>query len=63
MPKLTARSSSRLATLALLSVPFSLALPALWSDFPAEEVAGVLFLGGAALWTIPILRTRSGRGT
>jgi hypothetical protein len=59
----TARSSSRLATLGLLSVPFPLALPALWSDFPADEVAGVLFLGGAALWTIPILRIRFGGGT
>jgi hypothetical protein len=60
---LSAQSSSRLATLGLLSVPFALALPALWSDFPAEEVAGVLFVGGAALWTIPILRIRFGGGT
>ena len=55
---MTTRSSSRFATLGLLSVPFSLALPVLWTDFRAEELAWALLVGGAALWTIPILRTR-----
>ena len=59
---MTARSSSRLATLSLLSVPFPLALTARWPDFPAEEFAGVLLVGGAALMTIPILRTRFSSG-
>jgi hypothetical protein len=59
---MTARSSSRLATLGLLSVPFPLALTTRWPDFPAEEFAGVLLFGGAALMTIPILRTRFGSG-